>query len=367
MGKFSNTLAILSPAKLSCSRILSFMFIAISALSFAQASEKIGDLGLSDFLLSPTFYYSDPRTGSFQAGDSFLAFRWVRDSELSGQVMVGTESLLGVPLRYGPVNEQQIALVEAYAQGDSPSFGRLRMGLIPIPFGAESGVPEARLRFPRSLLFQRGLIGLRDLGASYYSENDGFFTEWAVHNGEGGKDLDNQAWFTARWGWLSTEQLRIGASAEMGRTTPLSTSANSSSNNASNGIWIKESSRIRMANLFFVYDGLKYGVTTEVTIGQISQDIHESQFVDGHADLFYAISQDFGLLGRYDFYQPKDNVVETNDIHQQAATFGVRYHTQYETSTISVYGTTVFNDPPLTNTNQFLVVWKLTPTTGPRR
>ena len=197
---------------------------------------------------------------------------------------------------------KELAIVEAYAQLDS-SYGRVQFGLVKIPFGAEGGIPEGLLHFQRSLIFQDGIVGLRDQGINYAIENGGFFSEWAIHNGEGGEDKDNQIWFTGRAGYHISMPWRVGLSWQVGRTHVAATHPDSTLAPTPRYLAfmnVDESSKVRIGDIYTVYENPKLGASAELTSGQVEQDGGNTNFYAGHADVYVPLNKSIAALARVD-------------------------------------------------------------------
>lgn len=323
--------------------------------------EKLGKVFLSDLFLSPRFNYSEPKSGKFLVGNSYAAADWTRGEIVSGHFAFGTKSLLGVPARYGVANGQDFAIIEAYAQ-IATDYGRVRLGLQPIPFGLESGVNEANLRFERSLLYQHGLMGIRDLGLGYSISNDGFFNDWLIHNGEGGQDLDDQTWFTTRVGY-HRNFFTGGLSAQTGKTNPLSTDPNGNLISTPAGsepvtnINIDEGAKYRLFNIFFAYRSKDIETTLEFTTIDIYQADRNYHPNTGHLDLYVPFKEIWGALFRYDYFDSKDSANPTN----QQYTLGLCLKSKYETSNLYLYASRSVLPAPLIDTHQVLLVWRVSP------
>lgn len=339
--------------------LLPLSVLPSSAVAQELEPEPLGTISVSDLLLAPRFTYSEPSRGHFAPGDSYIAIRWKRDEVLSAQITLGTQSLINIPNRHVQINGDTVNVIEAYGQGDG-SFGRFRFGLIPIPFGVEGGAAEGRLRFPRSLLFERGIIGLRDHGISYSISHERFWSDWAIHNGESGRDIDNKTWYTTRWGYVLPGKMRIGVSGQTGRTTPASTGAAVQTPDVV--MDLAQSAKFRIGNAFFHFDTRRFGLTFEGTIGEIVQDV-DRRFQSGHADIYIPVTPKIAALGRYDFFDPKTTALDRTEY----VTIGISYRTGHDTSEIYLFGTQELKPEPTKDIHRFMVMWKLTPQIYDRR
>ena len=324
----------------------------------------IGDLSVSDLLLAPTFIYqetegADKSHSGFAPGQSYAAVTWRRDRFLLAVFKVGSKTLIGTPARYAaPSTSDELGLIEAYGQVDF-DYGRFRFGLVPIPFGLEGGDAEARLRFPRSLLFRLRLINIRDYGISYRITSQGFFTDWAIHNGEGGPDLDNEAWLTARWGWQGFNFLRLGFSGTVGRTDPKSTNPTGTANSDTlASMVIEDFSRVRIANFFAWWDTHPIRVAFEATTGDTQQGGTNHQLKAFHGDFEYEAGQNWSFLARYDTANP--NVDFPNNTFTEVSA-GLAWRSLYENSVVTLIGSKEFHEDPKDGYHRVLLSWKITP------
>ena len=363
---------------------MSFFVILMLLISHAKAQsvdsnntsyDKIGELSVSDLILNPMYVYEErgsrspdqqptylagPNTTSgVRPGYSLVGATWRRDRFLSATVKIGSKTLIGAPARYGlPPNNDEAGIIEAYGQLDS-DYGRLRFGEVPIPFGLEGGDSEGRLRFPRSLLFQYRLVNIRDYGVSYRITYQGFFSEWAVHNGEGGSDSDGEAWLTMRWGWQGFKFLRVGISGTTGHTDPRSTHPAGSVNTSDlAGLNIDDASRIRIINGFVSWDTAPLRFALEASAGDTRQGDGESKMRALHADLELESGENFSWLLRYDTINPHSDLpIETvTDISA-----GVAWRSHYENSVLTLLATKSFHDDPTSGHHRAMLAWRLTP------
>ncbi len=287
--------------------------------------------------------YEEGRDGRFRIFSASFGGRWVGDLSryragefLEAQVSFGTRSLVASPLRYSRLEETELSptLIDGFA-GVSGSWGRLRFGLLPLMFGTESGVESERI-WIRPLIVRRGLIGLRDVGLHYSVSSGGFFSDWFVHNGEGGEDLDRELWMTARWEYrlrTSRMQWRWGASGQVGRTAPASTLP--SGTTADPGIELDptEPSRLRFASLYMASDWVvgqgergeesdrRFGFELEAFGGEVLQDARSRRIRSLRMDFHWDPTDFWGLFLRGEAYDP-DSQVSGDMLHE--ASFGVQ-------------------------------------------
>ncbi len=323
-----------------------------------KADEGLGMLSLSDLLLEPTFTYSEGTRGNFSLGASYLEATWRREAMISGVIKIGPQSLIGKPARYSAAASDDVAIIEGFAQADT-DWGRVRLGLVPLPFGVEGGDAERRLRFPRSLPYRTGFLGLRDYGFNYRISYEGFFSEWAAHNGEGGANLDDETWFTARWGWQGGRFFRIGFSGATGRTTPRSTNPQGTTLNLPElGLDVNKMARVRIANFFLDWEISPVRLEVEANAADTRQDETDIKFRALRVDLEYQTGASVNLLARYDAMDPR-NDVEGDQITELSA--GFAWRSQYENSVLYVIGTKRMQQDVPHDVHRGMILWRVTP------
>jgi hypothetical protein len=330
-----------------------------------HAEEKLGEISVSDLLIEPTFNLTEPKTGSFSPGYSYLGATWRLDNMLSGTIKAGSLDLLGVPARFGPAPAStQLGVIEAYGQLES-DYGRFRVGQVPISFGLEGGENEPRLLLPRSLLFQYRYIVLRDYGMTYRILNEGYFSDWAIHNGEGGPDLDNEMWFTARWGWQGGNFFRGGISATVGRTNPQSTNPTGITDptllataDAAAGMDVTLPAKIRIANLFLGWEFEPFSLEVEGDIGDTDQTSKLTGMRAAHADFQWNVIPGLTPLLRLDVLEPHAEI--GGDMISEG-TIGLAWKSHYENSVLTIAATqrVVQNVNP--DIHKLMIIWRLTP------
>lgn len=329
------------------------------ALVRVAPGESMGELTISDIFLEPGFSYLEGRKGSFSQGSSYLALSWYRDRRISATVKLGTAGLLGQPRRFAlqPI-ANQIEFVESYAQADS-LYGRLRLGLIPIPFGLEGGDAERRLLFPRSQLFRERFMVLRDQGVSYRISANGFFSDVAIHNGEGGADLDNEIWLTSRVGWQGGRFLQLGFSGSVGRTSPASTDPNGTASSANAWMDVGKAAKIRIVNLFVEWLDRPWDFVMEATTGDTIQGDLVIKTVAGHVDLTYDLGETATLLTRYDLLSPRNDVASPQMVEYSG---GLALRTAYRNANLYLIGTKKVQQDVKQDEHRGLIIWRIAPT-----
>lgn len=317
----------------------------------AKVPERWGEFQWLSPWIETGASYREPQDGQFTQGSASFGGRWTgwasRDSSskfdqtrVEAQIAIGTRSLVARPLRYAPLSSVERpsdpALVDIFA-GVSGPWGRLRFGLIPITFGLEDGVESERY-WLRPLTLRRGLIGLRDIGLGYSVSAGGFYSDWFVHNGEGGDDRDREIWMTARAEYrLRTDRVmwRWGFSGQVGRTTPASTHPSGTTASTLSELDPDQSSRLRfgafhMASDWVIGDGdrgsendRRFGFEFEAFGGEILQDARTRRLRAARFDLEYEPFVKWGFLFRGEMLDP-DTQVPGDMLHE--AGFGIQYY-----------------------------------------
>lgn len=322
-----------------------------------KAQESLGSLAVSGLFLEPSFVYAEPSKGAFNAGRSYLGVSWTREPNLAAVLKVGSRSLIGRPSRYGGAPADELALIEGYAQLDTV-IGRFRAGLVPISFALEGGDTEERLRLPRSLLFEQRLVNLRDYGASYHISHEGLFSDFTVHNGEGGPDLDNRAWFTFRAGYQNARALKVGLSGSTGATTPGSTNPGGTiTPTPVAGYDVTQSAKIRLVNFFGEATWERVTFVVEATAGDVQQDSGTNKLRAGHVDAEWNASDKFSYLARYDYLDPSTG--PSDRIEDYMA--GIALKSLYENSILYLFASRQKFEANPNDTHRFLLIWRMTP------
>lgn len=315
--------------------------------------EDIGELKIHDLLIRPNFMLKEPHNGAFSVGESSFALRWELEHTYAGVVRVGPKTLMNPLARYTATVEEDIMLVEAYAEIYG-AYGRARLGRLPIGFGHEGEQWERQLIFPRSLLFQRRLMMLRDVGFSYEIEHNRFYTGMTVHNGESDTDKDGRVWYTARWGYR-TERFDVGFSGQTGSTKPTATSA---STDTFAGVDPLKEAKWRMGGLFASMNYAKWDWVIEAYLGEREQEKQVVKYSTGHTDLSHQFTDEFSAHIRYDFLDP-NNTVKT-DLERQVS-LALVLSNKTHSSNIILVGTKVLEQAGQVNNDELRLIWSLSP------
>lgn len=321
-----------------------------------KASEKLGVLVLDDILMRPHFLVREGQETEFGLGETSMAFSWSKDQSLSAKIRLGPESLINPMIFLKDEISEQLTMIEAYAQLIGV-YGRLRMGLIPLEFGVEGRWRESEIHFSRSLLFEKRIVPLRDYGFSYYVSNKGFYTQMAVHNGEGeSRNPDSRMFFTASWGWRNQRNFEVGVSALTGTTKPQSTQAVNNSFLA--GANVNVEALWRMAQGFLHWHPNNWFFLMEVLFGELEQVGEITKFNTGHIDLGYRWSPFIKIMARYDHLDPHAKI--DRDL-QRRASLGLMLSDKHQSQALYLIASKNYEQGSNLANDEFRLIWRMTP------
>lgn len=334
-------------------RSLFFLSLFSVVAAAAPVRENIGELKIHDVLLRPYASISEPQDGNFSIGESSFALRWELEEVFHGVVRVGPRDLVNPVARYTPTVDDDLVLVEAFAEFQSP-YGRFRLGRLPLEFGLEGSWWERELIFPRSLLFQKRVVALRDVGFSYSIMHNNFFTEAVIHNGEGDDDVDGRSWYTAKWGY-QTKTFEIGVAGQTGSTKPISTS---SSGDTLASVDVNKNAHWRMGGFFIDYNPKGWRISLEAYGGDREQEHNVHRFGTGHFDASYQWTRRIFSHIRYDYFDP-DTKKSSNA--QQNASAAISFSNPTRSSNLILIGTKVFEEGAKVANDELRLIWSLSP------
>jgi hypothetical protein len=315
--------------------------------------EDIGELKIHDLLLRPNFMLKEPTQGAFSIGESSFALRWELEKKYFGVVRVGPRTLLNPLAHFSSTVNDDLFLVEAFAEYHSP-YGRFRLGRLPVEFGWEGRQWERNLIFPRSLLFQNRAMMLRDVGVAYDITHNGYYTGFVVHDGEGDRDVDGRIWYTARWGYKA-DNWEIGLAGQTGSTKPVATS---SSGDTLAGVDPSEQARWRLGGLYSHIDGRHWYWTFETYLGEREQKGQVGKFGTGHMDYGYEFTKEYSAHIRLDAFDPDMSV--DRDL-QRNVSLAFELSNPTHSSNLILIGTKVLEASHQVGNDELRLVWSLSP------
>ena len=216
------------------------------------------------------------------------------------------------------------SITSIFVQADWPSYGRLRLGLIPLAYGLEGGVRDAQLRLPRSIFSQ--FIPHYDLGLSYLISHNGFYVESALHNGAfQTKSLSSPLashllWWTTKGGWKGAYGLDLGLSATVGEFV-----------NPGIGPYISHARRL--GNIYLGFGIESFSLRTEFHFGEIWLDENQIPVSVWRLDIEHPLTRGSSLFARYESLHI-DNNIGLIDV-QKKLTLGVAL--KYKQNTFSIF------------------------------
>ncbi len=324
--------------------------LIFSEIGFTKTNQKelIGTLGLSELLLQPKFYAIEGGEQKFDLERSYFFFSWKLNNQLAVHFGVGQYALINPNERMSSNLAltglyDELRFFEAYAEWDS-GYGTIRAGLIPLFLGWEGVHKESEWKFPRTLFYENHDYGLRDMGASYFVDSHGFYVQFAVHNGENGKDVDGKLWHSARWGWKNDSGVDVSLAASNGRymkskLDPLNTFT-----------YLNSYASFEFYDLLILAEGF-YGKQEESATPAI-----DTKFWDYHVDLSHPIAETVSALIRYEKYEPDSNV-EGDQTTRWIAGFSLS--NELRTSTVYLWAIKNSEESAETNNNEIQIVWKI--------
>jgi hypothetical protein len=331
------------------------MLALLFGAQFARATimrEDIGELKIHDLLLRPNFMLEEPRKGSFSIGESSFALRWELEEKYKGVIRIGPRSLINPTARYTNTVNNDITLVEAYAQYDDV-YGVFRMGMLPVGFGYEGRLWERQLIFPRSMLYAKRAMALRDIGVSYDISHNNWYTGFVVSNGNSDTNVDGRTWYTARFGYKG-EMFDVGAAGQAGSTLPISTTA---SQDTLAGVDPTQSERWRIGGLYADIAQKDWEIVAEGYLGQLQQQ-QTTRYASGHLDLSYLWTKRFSTHVRYDYF---NNNMETSNQGETQISLALMFSNLTHSSNLILVGTKDIVQGAEVAHNAVMLIWSLSP------
>lgn len=337
-----------------------FKIIILCILFFnfpsAQAREKLGVLSVEDIFLRPYFLVREGQEAEFGLGETSLALSWFKSQDLGGIVRLGPRELINPMIHFSDEVKNELTIIEAFAQL-SGLYGRLRMGLIPIEFGIEGVWQESEMSFPRSFIFEKRLVPLRDFGLSYQVGVHGYYTRIAIHNGESeSENKDGRMFYTASWGWSDYKNLDIGISSLTGTTKPLSTQTVTQDSIA--GVNVNKMALWRMGQLYIYWHPNEWFFLSEFLFGELEQSEKVTKFSASHLDLGYRWNPNLKIFVRYDQFDPNESM--DKDLLQKSS-LALVFSDKYNTNSLYLIATKIYEQGNSINNDEFRLIWSLTP------
>lgn len=334
--------------------VLCLLAFFSSGLHAAIMREDIGELKIQDLLLRPNFELQEPGRGEFSIGESSVALRWELEQKYAGVIRIGPRSLINPLARYSDTVNDDVTLVEAFAEYNDV-YGRIRFGRLPIGFGYEGGLWERNLVFPRSLLFQERAMMLRDVGLSYFIQHNNWLTEVTVSSGEGDSNEDGRTWYTGRWGYKA-DHFETGISGQTGSTKPIATK---DSKDSLAHVDSTIEAKWRIGGIYANYNDRAFEATLEYYVGEVEQAEQKvNKYSTGHTDVGYSWTRRFATHLRYDFFDPL--MRHDGDLEQRISLALVASNATHSSNLILI-GTKVIEEGRAQPNDELRLIWSLSP------
>lgn len=343
------------------------LLLSVNQVAVGQAflKEQVGELKIEEIILQPRLSLVEGGEGEINLESAAVGFLWRMDEDLSARIKIGSLSLLNRPQIFTSDSsiDDSIGFYEAYGQFKS-LYGEVKFGLIPIGFGWNGALGEADIILPRPQFMQHRWVSLRDYGASYEINYNGYFTRAAVHNGEGiDENVDNQTWLTSTFGWQDGQSFFVGLSGQTGQSEQESTSATAVDDftGFDNSRWAKW----RTGSLFTAIKNKGFGTVLEMVVGErVQLDPADSKeedlerFYAGYWDVNFDVTERSVVWFRFDVLDPskKDDEDQVREI-----SLGVSMQNEYKTSTVLALFTKQIEEPKDEPNDRFIISWKIRP------
>lgn len=318
------------------------------------ADEKIGTFAIDSVFLRPTFISDEVEGGQFSLTDSQFSLGWKKNNNLSASFTIGSELNRNLPIYYAAAEQDRLGFIESYAQYQNV-YGVVRFGLIPLHFGYDGHIKPGERYFNRSQIYSERIIGLTDVGVSFYTENNGYFTQLAAHNGEVDTQSDGRPWVTGIWGYTNSRNLRVQLSMQTGSVKKeISQGATTTLAAVTNG----EAAKWRHGDLFVHWSPRNWNIVLEATGGEVQQGDTKGGYRAHMLEVSHFFSKNFGTGLRYDEFDPNN---KTSGDRQTDSSLVFVAKSDDATSAFYLLGTKSNEQANERPNDQLRVVWVLTP------
>jgi hypothetical protein len=337
-----------------------FLLFAVAAFcSAVQAQESLGILKIDDLTVRTTINSLEDTGGDFSLYGSSLGARWVGNANYSAQVRLGSRELINYTNYYADATttdstREEVGFYEAYGQYVG-AYGTIRAGLIPLDFGRDGRAIEALRVFERSSLFREHAVGLRDMGVSFLTSHNGFFTQLIFHNGEVDLESDGETWVTGRWGYQNSKNFTVSVSGQTGRVKPTTTSGSSFT---LAGVDSSASAHWRHGVLTFEGESRHWDWGVEFGGGEVEQRFASNGYFVALTEVMYRSSKSAELSFRWDHFDPNNRL--PNDTESRLA-LGFNLKSDNGISKLILTGVKVLEEKSQIANDEVRVAWVLTP------
>lgn len=318
--------------------------LCLTASLNSAAAENPASFSVNDIFLQSSAKVQEGNAGGLDFPQWKFGALAKFSPTLELNLSLGSPSLLYLP-SWSTLANQGASLLDVKAQIKT-SVADFYAGQFLTPFGLEGTRGENELFFPRSFLYERGLIPLRDYGVGIFSQNDGFYFNVAAHSGEGANysaSTDSRLFGTGQWGYETPTHEALGLSIIEGRVI--------------NPLTLAET-KLRGGNLFFKFHLFKMAIDLEGSIFQSILNQVESNYLAWHGDFSYIASDSVNIIARYEQYNPNTKI-SSNVLGR--GYFGIEWHGKNSFSRLFIY--LVKNNESLNEmpNDEVRFVWRITP------
>jgi len=342
-----------------------FLQLVLGVFLFGCVAEAASDphnqdipLFINDIFIQAQGRLVEKQVGGFQPLEGRIGVTMTPATDLEATLKVGSSSFLGVP-RWSVGPSQGLSLMEGKLEY-SPGFGTFTMGQALLPFGLEGSQDEASLLFPRIFVYELGYLPLRDLQAGFHTDNgDGFFSSWAVHNGEGisQSSSDNRMFFTASLSYKKG-QTAIGVSGMAGSLVP---SANSQAVQTTGQAGEGPLMAANQENKLRAFSGF-----LGVQLGKLHLEgeaiwIQQINFLNRNETLDWYVTADQELLPRFNFiarYEGLDPDSRAADDFVSRSSVGFQWFSLHQNNRVILFGAKVLEQGHEVPNDEIRLVWR---------
>lgn len=338
---------------MSARSLVVFIFIPFFGLC-AFSQERIGTFSFEELRLRATLLSQEDTGADFSLADSAFAMRWRKDKNISAYFEVASEKNRNLPVYYAAVAEDRLGFAEAYAEYQGV-YGRVRFGLIPLDFGYDGMMRNYERLFNRSLVYTRGIIGISDFGLSFKTENNGYYSQIAAHNGEINTESDGRIWTSGNWGYSDRRRFRAQLSLQTGYVTG---SVSEGAVHGVGGVNNGETALWKNGSFFLNWYPPNWNFVVQAGAGEVEQDSGNGRYNANMLELTRFFSKNFGAGFRYDQFDPDRN--SDGDMQTEASLMFV-FKSMDSTSDVILLATKSIEEANERPDDQLRLVWLLTP------
>lgn len=261
------------------------------------------------------------------------------------RVSVGSPQMVFLPY-WAATNNNFVSLLDGVGTIHG-SVGDLYAGQFLVPWGIEGTTEEENLFFPRTLLYQNGQFPLRDIGAGFKTDFDGYYMNVAAHSGVGPNQssTDNRVFVTGQFGYKGAAHSNVGISLTEGRVAQP---------------FLTPEMKMRGGNAFFGFHIFGLGLQIE---GSYFQTINQNLTADilaWHADIEHPISNSINIMARYEQLNP--NILLGANVLGRGY-IGGEWHSQDNVSRFFLFGIKNNESQQEVPNDGILAIWRFTPPT----